>query len=172
MKNFEKILKEGDLRTIGKVKQVIGEVKDQQGFDKLFKGLYSNDRKVIMRTADAIEKITSQNDPFLINHKKEILQFIIVAKEKEFKWHLASLISRLSLNKTETGYVWEKLSEWVKDTKESRIVRVNALQALYEILKSNKELAPDYNWIIQEIETENIPSLQARIRILKNRDLK
>jgi len=172
MKNFEKILKEGDLRTIGKVKQVIGEVKDQQGFDKLFKGLYSNDRKVVMRTADAIEKITSQNDLFLINHKKEILQFIIVAKEKEFKWHLASLISRLSLNKRETGYVWEKLSEWVKDTKESRIVRVNALQALYEILKSNKELAPDYNWIIQEIETENIPSLQARIRILKNRDLK
>jgi hypothetical protein len=172
MKNFEKILKEGNLRTIGKVKQVIEEVKDQQGFDELFKGLYSNDRKVIMRTADAIEKITSQNHPFLNNHKKEILQLIITAKEKEFKWHLASLISRLSLNKTETGYVWEKLSEWVKDTKESRIVRVNALQALYEILKSNKELAADYNWILQEIETENIPSLQARIRILKNKDLK
>jgi hypothetical protein len=59
MKRFEKILKEGDLRTVGKVKEVIAEIKDQQAFDQLFKGLYSDDRKVIMRTADAIEKITS-----------------------------------------------------------------------------------------------------------------
>lgn len=167
MKKFEKILQEGDLRTVGKVKEVIAKIKDQQAFDELFEGLYSDDRKVIMRTADAIEKITSKDYQFLLSHKKEILQFFYNAAHKEFKWHLALLVGRIPLNKNETGHVWQKLSNQVTDRKESKIVRVNSLQALCEILQSNKELTLDFNWIIKEIEKENIPSLQARIRILK-----
>lgn len=169
MSQFEKILKEGDLRTVGRVKELVAEIKDQQAFDELFKGLYSDDRKVRMRAADAIEKITLQDKSFLISHKKDILQFFNTVKEKEFKWHLALLVARLSLTKKETGYVWEKLSNWATDSKESKIVRVNSLQALYEILQSNKELKLDFDWITKEIETEKIPSLQARIRILKSK---
>jgi CRISPR/Cas system-associated protein Csm6 len=56
MSKLQKHLKGGDLRSIGKVETIVKTIKTQYDFDNLFKGLFNNDRLVIMRTADAIEK--------------------------------------------------------------------------------------------------------------------
>ncbi|RQP18386.1 MAG: hypothetical protein EAS52_05655 [Parapedobacter sp.] len=58
MSRFKDILQGGDLRSIGKANQVVAQVGDQSTFDELFKELYNTDRKVVMRAADSIEKIT------------------------------------------------------------------------------------------------------------------
>lgn len=55
---FEEILKGGDLRSIGKTNEVVGMVNNQKSFDELYQLLFHPDRKIVMRAADAIEKIT------------------------------------------------------------------------------------------------------------------
>ena len=168
MKHFDDILKGGDLRSIGEVNQVVAQVNDQQTFDDLFKLLYNTERKVVMRAADAIEKITVKNPGFLRQHKDKILSLCDVAKHIELKWHLALLVSRLDLTKNEVRRIWQVLTIWATDNKESKIVRVNSLQGLYNISYNNKELIRDFNLILRKVERENVPSINARLRKLKH----
>ncbi len=168
MSRFEDLLKGGDLRSIGKADEAARQVNDQQAFDELFGELYNPDRKVAMRAADAVEKITVHKPGYLQRNKEAILALCKEAKDIEIKWHLALLASRLDLTKKEAENTWAALARWAADKKESRIVRVNSLQGLYNILQKNRELLHDFNRILQEAEEENIPSLKARIRKLKN----
>ncbi|HET6765812.1 MAG TPA: hypothetical protein VFH08_00390 [Chitinophagaceae bacterium] len=168
MKRYDQILKGGDLRSIGKANRVVEEVNDQQTFDELFKVLYNTDRKVVMRGADAIEKITIKNPGYLQQHKDNILTLCESAKDIELKWHLALLGSRLELTKNEVRRIWQILKNWATDKKESKIVRVNSLQGLHNILSSNEELMDDFNRILRNVEGENIPSINARLRKLRH----
>ena len=119
-----------------------------------------------MRAADAVEKISKNRPEYLSSHKTEIIQFLKIAENKEFKWHLAQLVTRLHLSSKELKTVWNKLAAWTTDKKESKIVRVNSVQALFELSKKFKDLKPDFSSIVQEVERENISSLNARIRKL------
>ena len=166
MNNLIKYLQGSDLRSIANVDQLLPLIKDQNDFDYLFHHLYSNDRLVIMRTADAIEKITLKNPTLLDKHKSEIITFLDKTQDKEFKWHLVLLVSRLKLTMEELRQIWATLTGAAKDKSESKIVRVNSLQALYDLTLNNKELKRDFELTIQRIERENIPSLNARIRKL------
>lgn len=168
MNKFQDILKGGDLRSIGKANEIVGIVNNQTAFDELFEGMTCSDRKVVMRAADAIEKITLKKSDYLQKHKTELLSLCQSAKDIELKWHLALLVSRLYLTEKETGEIWKLLTEWATDKNASRIVRVNSLQGLYDILQTNQRLEKDFNLTINEISKEQIPSINARIRKFKN----
>lgn len=168
MSNYEDIFKGGDLRSIGQSNEVAQDVNNQDDFDSLFKGLFHSDRRVVMRVADAIEKITLSKPEFLKKYKEAILALCYEAKHIELKWHLALLVSRLPLTNKERGSVWQLLTAWATNSKESRIVRVNSLQGLYNILQSHKEFEKDFDQTISEISKEQIPSINARIRKIKN----
>lgn len=88
-------LKGGDLRSIGDVKTLLPEIISQQKFDELFEDLFSVDRSIVMRSADAIEKVTVSHPEYLKSHKKELLGLLNTAKHIELKWHLAQLVPRL-----------------------------------------------------------------------------
>jgi hypothetical protein len=137
MENMEELLKGGDLRSLGQSKLIVSQVSDQESFDKLFKQLFHKDRLVVMRAADVIEKITLKDCSFLVRHSSDLVKLTENATNKE-------------LNK-----------------KESRIVRVNALQGLFNLLQLNNELTQDFNLIVSTIIRENIPSILARLRKLK-----
>ncbi len=168
MAAFEKILSGGDLRSIGKSNAVVLKVQTQKDFDDLFQCLLHEDRLVVMRAADAIEKITVNKPDYLYQHKDDILTLCNKAKDIELKWHLALLVSRLDLTKKEISNVWKTLTNWANDKKESRIVRVNSLQGLHHIVRSNEEWIQDFNLTLKEVEQENIPSINARISKLRN----
>lgn len=168
MIRFDDILKGGDLRSIGQSNKVVSLVNDQQSFDDLFRQLFNIDRKIVMRAADAIEKITVNNPEYLKQHKRHILNLCNTARDIELKWHLALLASRLSLTDKQMVTVWQTLRTWAKDRKESKIVRANSIQGLFNLLPQHKQLEQDFNLTLIEIEKENIPSINARIRKLKN----
>lgn len=168
MNKFQDILKGGDLRSIGKANEIIGMVNNQAAFDELFEGLTHPDRKVVMRTADAIEKITLRKPDYLQKHKTGLLNLCQSAKDIELKWHLALLVSRLSLTQKELGSTWSLLTKWATDRKESKIVRVNSIQGLFNLLQQNPELSQDFNLTLSEIGKEKIASLNARIRKLQS----
>ena len=168
MSKFLSILKGDDLRSIGKVNEVVGMINSQEDFDELFAGLGSTDRNVRMRTADAIEKITLYHFSFLKKHRIELLKLFQTAQHIELKWHLALIITRIDLNHLEFVQIWDTLTKWATDNKESKIVRVNSIQGLYDLLKHKPELSNDFNLIISKIGNENIPSMNARIRKMKS----
>ncbi len=164
MVSFEKILSGGDLRSIGKSDSVVLKIQNQNDFDELFKCMFHKDRIVVMRAADTIEKITINNPTYLTKHKKKILELCNTAIDKELKWHLALLIPRLHLDRMELGKTWNTLTHWAEDKRESRIVRVNSIQGLFELSKQEKSLTQDLNLTLLELENENIPSINARIK--------
>lgn len=167
MTNLIKYLKGGDLRSIADANKVVSLIKTQADFDELFQYLFTNDRLIVMRTADAVEKITLQNPEYLTEHNQDIINLIHTAVDKELKWHLALIASRINLTIAELGIICDKLTQWAKDKKESKIVRVNSIQSLFELTKQNNDLKRDFDLTIQEIEAENIPSINARLRKLK-----
>ena len=169
MSKLQKQLKGGDLRSIGKVEVIIKAIKTQTDFNNLFKGLFATDRLVIMHSADAIEKVTLLHPEYLKQYKKQILKLLKSAEHIELKWHLAQLITRVNLNETEIGIVWDTLTKWALNTKESRIVRVLSFQGLFDLLKQYPELNKDFNDTMLILEKEPIPSIAARIRILKKK---
>lgn len=166
MKNLKVYLTGSDLRSIGAVDKILPLIKNQKDFDDLFRHLFFDDRIVKMRAADAVEKITLKYPDYLTKHKSNLLNLIESAKEKEFKWHLALLVTRVKLTSEEMGIVSCILIKWTKDKNESKIVRVNSLQSLYELSRQNINLERKFVKIIKEIDKENIHSLKARIKRL------
>jgi hypothetical protein len=167
MENIEELLKGGDLRSLGQSKLIVSQVSDQESFDKLYKQLFHKDRLVVMRAADVIEKITLKDCSFLVRHSSDLVKLTENATNKELKWHLSLLTTRVTLTNKEAEKVWQILARWATDKKESRIVRVNALQGLFNLLLLNNELTQDFNLIVSTIIRENIPSILARLRKLK-----
>lgn len=166
MQSLKKFLEGGDLRSIADVDQLVPLIQSQSDFDLLFRYLFSGDRLITMRAIDAVEKITSGNSSYLGKHKERLIDFLETASDKEFKWHLALLVSRIDLNQRELGRVWKKLSDWAKDKSESKIVRVNSLQSLFDLSQKHDHLKSNLALIIGEVCKENIPSINARIKKL------
>jgi hypothetical protein len=168
MKKFEPYLKGGDLRSTLGVAQLVPLIKSQNDFDLLFPYLSDENRLLAMRAADAVEKITVDHAEYLKPHTAHLIQLLDRARHKELKWHLAQLIGRAPLSNEQMHHVWLILTKWAMDTSESKIVRVNALQALDDLSKRNirfeKSLAP----IVHALEKEDVPSIQARLRKLKS----
>lgn len=161
---YQKILTGGDLRSLGKASAVVKATQNQSDFDQLFLCMLLTDRLVVMRAADAIEKITTHHPEYLAAHQQEVLMLCHKDSHKELKWHLAQLLPRLPLSAKEFKESWALLSAWARDKSNSRIVRVNAVQSLADLVAQKRGSASELSLLIAEIEKENIPSLNARIK--------
>lgn len=164
---YDDLLQGGDRRSIGKANEVAKSVATQNDFDALFEGLYHPDRNIAMRVADAVEKVSLDKPSYLEKHKARILDLFYQATHIELRWHLALLVSRLNLTRSETGAVWRRLSTWAQDLTESRIVRVNSIQAMFTLAQADPELRDELQSVVEAVTQENVPSLNARIRRLK-----
>ena len=167
IEDFEEYLTGNDLRSIGNNEEIIELIHSQIDFDKLFSFLHEENRYIRMKAIDIIEKITTKERKYLKKFKNEIIEFTENSNNIEFKWHLAQLLSRLEYNNEEIKIVWEKLKQWALDTKESKIVRVNSLQSLYELKHEAKKFESEFVEIIKQLRAENIPSINSRIKKIK-----
>ena len=82
MTDFKKILSGGNLRSIGKSNTVILKINSQNDFDELFKYLFPENRLIVMRAADAIEKITLNNPQYLTKLILKLLSYATLQKIK------------------------------------------------------------------------------------------
>src|SRR5687767_12489657 len=162
--DFTKLLLGKDLRTIGQNNIVIRAVKDQKSFDELFRLIFHHERPIVMRVADAVEKLTVKHPEYLKSHKSQLLRALKSADHKELKWHIAQLITRVDLNRKELEDVWHILTYWTQNKNESRIVRVNSLQGLFDLSRLHPEFRKDFDKTVATIEREGVPSIRARIR--------
>ncbi len=169
MPDFAHLLLGKDLRTIKKGNEVAKMVGDQESFDQLFGLLLHHERPLVMRAADAVEKVTINHKEFLEPHKFQLLSLLKSAVHKELKWHIAQLVSRLSLSQEELKEVWSILAYWAQNPNESKIVRVNALQGLFDLSRDAPALKRIFEDILQNLAHESIPSLKARIKKLSKK---
>ncbi len=159
-------LEGGDLRSAAKAAELKDLIKTQNDFDIIFQFMHSKDRLLVMRAADVLEKISRDHPNYLVSHQNEILDFLHAAEHKEFKWHLAQMVARLKMTLPNREQVYKILTQWATDIVESRIVRVNALQAIYDINLEYHDKEKELQQLILKLKEENIPSLNSRIRKL------
>jgi len=163
MDEFLPWLSGSDLRSIGESDRIVEAVTSQRAFDGLMVYVF-HERATAMRAIDAIEKITRSKPVFLQPHKADLLALADGKPEIEMKWHLALLLPRLPLDADEVQHVVALLQQWLTDRRESRIVRVNSLQGLYELTQNGSLEKKDFEAVTDYVKTQNIPSLQARLR--------
>jgi hypothetical protein len=156
------------MRTNRPNKVLLARIKDQLSFDSLFELLYHHERPLVLRAADAIEKITTKHQEFLHTHKLDLLRLFTTSDHPELKWYLAQLIARVTLLQDEAEEVWKILQYWTRNPNESKLVRVHALQSLYDLSRIYPEFREPFQEILTVVAHEPIPSLQARIRKLRN----
>lgn len=148
---------------------MLDAVTDQRSFDELFGLIFHHERPLVMRAADAVEKITAKNKTYLAPHKAQLLAILKSADHKELKWHIAQLLPRVELDQHELEDVWHKLTYWTLNRNESKIVRVNALQGLFDLSRKFPDLKKDFDQTMNAVERELIPSMQARVRKLRKK---
>jgi hypothetical protein len=102
MKTILKKLSDGDFRSIGKSNEIVQSVLSKpELFDDLFSGILESDPLVRMRSADAIEKITAEKPELLQKFKRSILDRVAYIEQQEVQWHVAQMIPRLKLSKSD-----------------------------------------------------------------------
>ena len=169
---FAHLLLGKDRRTVRQNSAVVTAVNDQKSFDELFNLTLHHERPLAMRAVDAVEKITLKQPQFLAPHKAQLLSILKSADHKELKWHIAQLITRVKLTSEEQLDVWHILTYWALNRNESKIVRVNALQGLFDLSRINPFLTDQFEKTLQALDHEMIPSIQARVRKLKKTNQK
>lgn len=159
------LLSGGDRRSIGRsnyvVKLVLGV---PRRFAELVECLWSDDRIVRMRAADAAEKVSVVQPELLKPYKTELLGLLAEAEQIELRWHLAQMIPRLSLTRTESVRAAETLQLYLEDR--SSIVRTFALQALADLSRSDAELKPMVSEILGQSIVRGTAAMRARARKL------
>jgi hypothetical protein len=145
------------------------EFDSQEKFDLLFKRIFHHERAIAARSIDAVEKVTRSHPEFLQPHKEQLFALITDDPSIEMKWHLAQIISRLKLSATEFKKIWALLTHWANNPNESKIVRVNSLQSLFDLYQetSNSSLLSSFKSTVRKMERERIPSISARIKKLR-----
>ena len=158
----------GDKRSIGRADSVAAMVtRNPRLFGKLITGLWDADPVVRMRSADAIEKVTRKERELLSPYREDLLALLTQADEQEVRWHLAMMVSRLSLNDEERKLAVSVLRRYLEDR--SSIVKTFALQGLADLAEVEASIRPAVIEILRQAKRNGTAAMKARSkRLLKN----
>jgi hypothetical protein len=167
MKTILSYLKDGDLRSIGRVPEVVEIVlADPKLIEHLIPGMMHQAPGIRMRSSDAVEKITRQKPEYLHPHKDFILNDVAKQTQQEVRWHLAQIIPRLELTDEEIKIASLELFSYLDDT--SKIVQANALQALVDLAWKNDALLPRVKDAVRKLTETGSPAVKNKAEKLLN----
>jgi hypothetical protein len=160
-------LKGGDRRSIGRSNQIAKVVSsDSRRFAELFKCLWDDDPIVRMRAADAAEKVTAVRPELLKPHKLELLGLLAEADQIELKWHLAQIVPRLELSRSERARAAAALRRYMEDR--SSIVKTFALQGLADLARQEASMLEPVRRVLEESLRTGTAAMKARARKVLN----
>jgi len=119
-----------------------------------------DDPIIRMRAADAVEKATKKCPELLWPYKRKLLGEIAAIEQPEVRWHLSLMLPRLSLNDAERQQVLVILDDHLRD--HSKIVRVNAMQALADLALQYEEMRPAVIQRLEYLTETGSPAMKAR----------
>jgi len=125
----------GDRRSIGRSNEVVAQVLADPGlFDAVFCGLLTDKPLLRMRSADAIEKITALHPEYLRPYRTRLIEQVARIDQKEVRWHVAQMLSRIEWNKADRPRVLGVILEYLNDR--SSLVRTFAMQAFADVART------------------------------------
>jgi len=155
----------GDRRSVGKSNRaVLAVLENPELIGILFQGVETTDPVLRMRCADAIEKVTTNRPDLLVPFKKKILNRLSKIEQQEVRWHVAPMLARLPLTKTEETTVVNLLLSNTNDR--SSIVKTMSMQALADIALRSHRLLPEIKQHIEELSVIGTPAMKARSKKL------
>ncbi len=155
----------GDLRSIADANQVVALAEENPAMISfLCECLSHTDRLIRMRSADALEKVSTAQARKLQPHKKIFLKTMQSANDKELRWHMAQIVPRLTLTEKEAEKVYECLINYREDT--SKIVKTFALQGMVDLSKHHPQFEKATNAALQKCLSSGSPAEQARAKKL------
>jgi hypothetical protein len=161
VKNILSLLEGGDRRSIGRADEVAKIVSaNPKLFPQLVRGLWSEDARVRMRAADAMEKVTRSAPKLLQRHKCELLGLMGETTEQEVRWHLAAMVPRLSLAATERVRAVTAFNKYLEDR--SSIVKTFALRGLADLAGEDESLHGEVIEALREAVRGGTPAMKAR----------
>jgi hypothetical protein len=155
----------GDRRSIGcsnEVARAIGRAPDL--FAVVVDGMSVDDPVIRMRAADAVEKASRTRPDLLQPHKRRFLKDVAAVEQQEVRWHVAQIVPRLQLASRERTWAVALLASFLNDA--SRIVQVNAMQALADIALQDHRLRGRVIARLESLVAEGSPAVTARGRRL------
>lgn len=117
-----------------------------------------------MRCADAVEKATADRPELLLPYKKKLLQKLSKVEQREVRWHIAPMLARLPLSRSEELAALNILLNYTND--HSSIVKTMAMQALADMAFRSHRLMPEVKQHIEELTAIGTPAMKARGRKL------
>ena len=149
-------LKGGDRRSIGRADEIASLILREHGrLGELWDCLQNTDPLARMCAADALEKISR------VLPNAAVLTAKLEDGSAEVRWHLIAITSRLALQASEAARFYAYLDQCLhRDT--SRIVKVAALQAAYDLAVKFPQLSAEFNAMRVFARSSPWPSVIAR----------
>lgn len=127
------LLRGGDLRSIGRVAEVVELAGDSQAaFDALFNAMFADEPVVQLRASDVVEKISRRYPHLLQPHSATLLADLPAGLRQEVYWHIPLFLPRLDLSDDEMEGAWAQILQLLHSGHPSRILTVHCLQGLAE----------------------------------------
>jgi len=166
MSQVLKKLRGGDLRSIGKSEEVVQDVLENPAlFGEVFEGMLDDDPTVRMRSADALEKVSSRHPEYLQPFKNRLINEASQIKQQEIHWHVAQMFSYLELSGSERDKVTRILLSYL-DSDKSKIVKVCSMQTLANFAEEDKAIRPKVIVKLREIVEIGSPAMVSRAKKL------
>lgn len=155
----------GDRRSTGRSDELARDISNAPAlFAIVVDGMTVDDPMIRMRAADAVEK-ASRTRPYLLQpHKRTILTNVAAVEQSEVRWHLAQLIPRLRLASNERKQAIALL--WSCLECRSKIVQVNAMQALTDLAVKDDRLMKRVIGRLRSLVVDGSPVVRSRARNL------
>jgi hypothetical protein len=103
--------------------------------------------------------------PMLAAWKTALLGLLPEATENKLRWHLALVIPRLALGRTECRRAATVLQSWLEDGSSS-IVKTMAMQGLVDLTLQAPSLKPEVVDLLRILSRSGTPAMRARGRLL------
>jgi len=165
MTTIEAMLSEADLRTTGRVDDVVELVlADPDLFADIFKAILVDNEGVRMRASEVAEKISRIHPEWLVSYKDLVINRISRIDQQEVRWHMAQIMPRLKLRKGERKKVFDILIRYLNT--DSRTLKTCALQALVDIAVQERVYLPRVLELLKIYERTGSPAIRARSKKL------
>jgi HEAT repeat protein len=100
----------------------------------------------------------------LLPYKQRLLDEVAAVEQQEVRWHVAQMVPRLPLSGAERDRAVAILEDFLRD--ESKIVQVNAMQALADLTGDDEALRQRVTLILEQVTEAGSPAVKARGRKL------
>jgi len=162
-------LRGGDLRSIGRAEEVVQDIlRSPSLFGEVFDGMLNDDPLIRMRSADALEKVSSKHPEYLKPYKERLISEVSKIKQQEVRWHVAQMFSRLEINDRERDRIIKILLSYI-DTSESKIVKTFSMQTLADLAKRDEAIRPQIIKILKNLVGTGSPAMKNRGNKLINK---